>query len=389
VPSCIVIVGLAVAAARTVQGPVFAPLRLLAAAYTDLFRGVPLIVLLYIVGFGLPGLRLSGTPSNEAVLGGIALVLTYSAYVAEVFRAGIESVHPSQRMAARSLGLSYGQTMRRVVLPQAVRRVMPPLLNDLVALQKDVGLISVLGAVDAVRAAEIAKSRPPTSRRTSSPASSSSSSRSHGPPRRLGELARDPTPPGRGAGVTAVLAVRGARQALRRDDGARPRRPRRRRARGGGADRRVGVREVDAAAVREPARRARRRHGAARRRGHHRPRVDADAVRARFGVVFQAYNLFPHLTVLDNVTLASRVVRRQPRAAAEERAMALLTRVGSRTRRRSTPTGSRAASSSGPRSSARSPASRGCCCSTRSPAPWTPSSSARCSRSYASSRVRA
>jgi polar amino acid transport system permease protein len=154
----IVMVGLAVAAARTVQGPVFAPLRLLAAAYTDLFRGVPLIVLLYIVGFGLPGLRLSGTPSNEAVLGGIALVLTYSAYVAEVFRAGIESVHPSQRMAARSLGLSYGQTMRRVVLPQAVRRVMPPLLNDLVALQKDVGLISVLGAVDAVRAAEIAKS---------------------------------------------------------------------------------------------------------------------------------------------------------------------------------------------------------------------------------------
>ena len=90
-------------------------------------------------------------PTSPVVLGTIALVLTYSAYVAEVFRAGIESVHPSQRAAARSLGLTYGQTMRRVVLPQAVRRVTPPLLNDFVALQKDVGLISVLGAFDAVR----------------------------------------------------------------------------------------------------------------------------------------------------------------------------------------------------------------------------------------------
>jgi polar amino acid transport system permease protein len=108
------------------------------------------------VGFGLPGLQLQGVPDNPVVLGTIALVLTYSAYVAEVFRAGIESVHPSQRAAARSLGLSYAQTMRRVVLPQAVRRVTPPLLNDFVALQKDVGLISVLGAFDAVRAAQVA-----------------------------------------------------------------------------------------------------------------------------------------------------------------------------------------------------------------------------------------
>jgi polar amino acid transport system permease protein len=117
---------------------------------------MPLIILLYIVGFGLPGLRLQGVPTSPVVLGTLALVLTYSAYVAEVFRAGIESVHPSQRAAARSLGLTYGQTMRRVVLPQAVRRVTPPLLNDFVALQKDVGLISVLGAFDAVRNAQIA-----------------------------------------------------------------------------------------------------------------------------------------------------------------------------------------------------------------------------------------
>jgi polar amino acid transport system permease protein len=152
----IVAVGLGLAALRTLRGPLWFPVRALAAAYTDFFRGMPLIILLYIVGFGLPGLRLQGVPTSPVVLGTVALVLTYSAYVAEVFRAGIESVHPSQRAAARSLGLTYGQTMRRVVLPQAVRRVTPPLLNDFVALQKDVGLISVLGAFDAVRNAQIA-----------------------------------------------------------------------------------------------------------------------------------------------------------------------------------------------------------------------------------------
>jgi polar amino acid transport system permease protein len=152
----IVLVGLAVASLRTLRGPIWFPVRALAAAYTDIFRGIPLIILLYIVGFGLPGLRLQDVPTSPVVLGGLALTLTYSAYVAEVFRAGIESVHPSQRAAARSMGLTYGQTMRRVVLPQAVRRVTPPLLNDFVALQKDVGLISVLGAFDAVRNAQIA-----------------------------------------------------------------------------------------------------------------------------------------------------------------------------------------------------------------------------------------
>lgn len=155
----IVVVGLGTATMRTLRGPIYAPLRLLAAFYTDVFRGFPLIILLYIIGFGLPGLRLQGVPTSPVVLGSVALVLTYGAYVAEVFRAGIETVHPSQRMAARSLGLTYGQTMRKVVLPQAVRRVSPPLLNDFVALQKDVGLISVLGAVDAVRAAQIEVAR--------------------------------------------------------------------------------------------------------------------------------------------------------------------------------------------------------------------------------------
>lgn len=151
----IVVVALGLAVARTARGPVFFPLRAAATAYVDIFRGLPLILVLLLVGFGLPGLRLQGIPRDAVMLGGIALVLTYSAYVAEVFRAGIESVHPSQVAAARSLGLSRAQTMRTVVLPQAVRRVIPPLLNDLVALQKDSGLISILGAIDAVRAAQI------------------------------------------------------------------------------------------------------------------------------------------------------------------------------------------------------------------------------------------
>lgn len=148
--------GLALALLRTLRGPVFFPLRLAAAAFTDLFRGLPLLLVLFLMGFGVPALRLEGVTSNPLYLGGAALVLTYSAYVAEVFRAGIESVHPSQSAAARSLGLSTAQTLRYVVLPQAIQRVIPPLLNDAVALQKDSGLIAVLGVVDAIRAAQIA-----------------------------------------------------------------------------------------------------------------------------------------------------------------------------------------------------------------------------------------
>lgn len=155
----ILVLGLLIAVLRTLRGPVFLPVRALATGYVDLFRGVPLLIALYLIGFGLPALRLQGVPTDMAVLGTITLILVYSAYVAEVFRAGIESVHPSQRAAARSLGLTHRQSMRLVILPQAVRRVLPPLLNDFVALQKDVGLISVLGAVDAIRAAQIASAR--------------------------------------------------------------------------------------------------------------------------------------------------------------------------------------------------------------------------------------
>ncbi|ROT26542.1 amino acid ABC transporter permease [Micromonospora sp. HM5-17] len=148
-------VGLAVSLLRTLRGPVFFPVRALATGYTYTFRGLPLIIVLYVFTLGVPGLRLQGTPP-VLVLGGLALVLVYGGYLAEVFRAGIESVHPSQLAAARSLGLTYRQTMRYVVLPQAIRRVAPPLLNDVVALQKDVGLVSLAGPIDAVRAAQIA-----------------------------------------------------------------------------------------------------------------------------------------------------------------------------------------------------------------------------------------
>lgn len=150
------LLALIIAVLRTLRGPVWLPLRLLATGYVDLFRGIPLIVLLYLIGFGVPALRFTDGRINPVYLGTVALVLTYAAYVSEVFRAGIDSVHPSQRLGARSLGLSYGQSMRLVVLPQAVRRVTPPLLNDFVAMQKDVGLISLLGPLDAVRAAQIA-----------------------------------------------------------------------------------------------------------------------------------------------------------------------------------------------------------------------------------------
>jgi polar amino acid transport system permease protein len=144
---------LLLATLRTLRGPVFFPLRALAAGYTDIFRGLPLMIVLYTVGFGIPALV--GTHINVVVLGVIAITLTYSAYVSEVIRAGIEAVHPSQRLAARGMGLSFAQTQRLIVMPQAVRKMTPALMNDFVAMQKDVGLISVLGAVDAVRGAQL------------------------------------------------------------------------------------------------------------------------------------------------------------------------------------------------------------------------------------------
>jgi polar amino acid transport system permease protein len=147
----ILVFALLIAIVRSLPGPVFFPLRMLAIAYADFFRGVPTILVIYLLGFGAPALQVSGIPRDPLFWGVVALVLVYSAYVSEVYRAGIDSVHPSQEAAARSLGLSRAQALRHVILPQAVRRVMPPLLNDFIGLQKDTALVSLLGPVEAFR----------------------------------------------------------------------------------------------------------------------------------------------------------------------------------------------------------------------------------------------
>lgn len=143
-----------IALVRTSRSPILFPVRILALIYTTVMRGVPIIVVLYLIGFGIPGLGLFGR-IDPSILGTIAVIMGYSAYVSEVLRAGFNDVHPSQRASARSLGLTAGQTTRLVVIPQALRKVAPALMNDFISMQKDVGLISVLGAVDAVRAAQI------------------------------------------------------------------------------------------------------------------------------------------------------------------------------------------------------------------------------------------
>ena len=155
----IILLALLVATTRSSRSPVLFPLRVLAVAYTDVMRGVPVILWIYLIGFGVPGLGLDRPWNSPLIWGSVALVLTYASYVSEVFRAGIESVHESQRAAARSLGLGTAQTMRFVVLPQAIRRVVPPLMNDLVSLQKDVALVSLIGPIEILRQAGVDKSK--------------------------------------------------------------------------------------------------------------------------------------------------------------------------------------------------------------------------------------
>jgi polar amino acid transport system permease protein len=151
----ILVFALLLAVIRSLPGPVFFPLRALAIVYADFFRGVPTILVIAILGFGAPALQLKHVPTSTTFWGIVALVLIYTAYVSEVYRAGIESVHPSQEAAARSLGLSRGQALRHVILPQAVRRVIPPLLNDFIGLQKDTALVGILGAVEAFNQSQI------------------------------------------------------------------------------------------------------------------------------------------------------------------------------------------------------------------------------------------
>ncbi len=154
----IIILGLLVALARDVRSPALFPLRILGAAYTDIFRGIPVVLTVYLIGFGVPGLGLPRPWNSPYIWGSLALILTYAAYVAEIFRSGIESVHASQRSAAQSLGMTDADTMRFVILPQAIRRVVPAQMNMFIALQKDVALLSFIGPVEIFRQAGVFKS---------------------------------------------------------------------------------------------------------------------------------------------------------------------------------------------------------------------------------------
>ena len=287
----------------------------------------------------------SSRGSPPEVWGTIAIILTYSAYVAEVLRAGMEAVHPSQRLAARSLGLSHAQTLRLVVLPQGVRKVTPALMNDFVSMQKDVGLVSVLGAVDAVRAAQIAQADTynftpyfvagllfvvislPLIRLTDAIARRAAAARADRR-HRMSEADLE----ARGASGTdgAVLELRGLRKAFGEHEVLRgidltvdqPPGHLRHRRLAAPASRRCSRRSTCSSGIDDG------RDPAAGRRTSADPRIDVDAVRARIGVVFQQFNLFPHMSVLDNVTLASRQVHGIGRAEAEATARRLLDRIG-------------------------------------------------------------
>jgi polar amino acid transport system permease protein len=151
----VLVLGLVIAVLRSLPGPVFFPIRLLAIAYADLFRALPGVLVIFLLGLGIPSLRIPGVPSEPFFWAVVAVTLIYSAYVSEVYRAGIESIHPSQEAAARSLGLTRAQSMRFVILPQAVRRVIPPLLNDFIGLQKDTVLVSFIGVAEVFRTSQV------------------------------------------------------------------------------------------------------------------------------------------------------------------------------------------------------------------------------------------
>jgi len=152
----VLILGLLIALCRIASAPILFPLKVVCVVFVDVMRGVPTLLTVYVIGFGVPALNLSGLPTSAIVLGGIALTLCYSAYVSEVFRAGIQSIHPSQGGAALAVGLTRQQALRYVIVPQAVRRVLPPLLNDFISVQKDVALVSVIGPAEAFRMAQVA-----------------------------------------------------------------------------------------------------------------------------------------------------------------------------------------------------------------------------------------
>ena len=313
---------------RSLPGPVFFPLRAMAIVYADLFRGIPTILVIAMLGFGAPALGLSYVPTSTIFWGIVALVLIYSAYVSEVYRAGIESIHPSQEAAARSLGLTRAQTLRRVILPQAVRRVIPPLLNDFIGLQKDTALVGTLGAVEAFQQSQIDANA--TFNFTAYLAAAVLFVAITIPLARFTDwlILRDRRRRQAGGVHDETRSDRGPAQVVRQARGAARHRPGGRRARGRLPDRRLRLGQVDAPALHQPARADQRRPDLAGGRGDHARGATSNAVRRRIGIVFQSYNLFPHMTVLRNVTLAPRDAlgsrSRTPRA----RAKRLLERFG-------------------------------------------------------------
>ena len=242
----------------------FFPVRLLATVYVDLFRALPGLLVIFMLGFGIPALGIAGVPVDPFFWGVVTLTLLYSAYVSEVYRAGIDSVHPSQEAAARSLGLTRSQSLRHVVLPQAVRRVIPPLLNDFIGLQKDTVLISFIGVVEIFRTAQIKQMA--TFNFTPYVAVALVFIVVTFPLARVVDwlVARDRSRAAGGRAMTGARRPRGApdrgaAQVVRRPRGPPRHRPRRGRARGRLPDRRLGLRQVDAAALHQPPRGDRRR----------------------------------------------------------------------------------------------------------------------------------
>ena len=291
---------------------------------------MPTILVIAMLGFGAPALQLKHVPTSTTFWGIVALVLVYTAYVSEVYRAGIESVHPCQEAAARSLGLSRLQALRYVILPQAVRRVIPPLLNDFIGLQKDTALVGVLGAIEAFNQSQIDADA--TFNYTPYLAAALLFVAITIPLARFTDwlMLRDRRRrQASRACVSEALAPRGRAQVVRAARGAARHRPARRRARGRLPDRRVRLGQVDAAPLRQPDRADRRGPDRRRRRGDHRARRRREPVRRRIGIVFQAFNLFPHMTVLaQRHARAADGARTLAAREAEARATELLDRFG-------------------------------------------------------------
>ena len=323
---------LLIAVLRSLPGPVFFPLRAFAVVYADLFRGIPTILVIYILGFGVPALGLSGVPIDPLFWGVVALVLVYSAYVSEVYRAGIESVHPSQAAAARSLGLSHAKALRFVVLPQAVRRVIPPLLNDFIGLTKDTALVGLLGVVEAFRQSQIESSA--TFNFTPYMVTAVLFVLLDDPPGPAHRLARGSRSASsalrRRAHVSgpAALVLEDLHKSFGKHEVLR------------GIDLELAPHEVvcligasgsgkstllRCVNLLEPIDGGRVVLGGDEITA---PGVNVNRVRRRIGIVFQAFNLFPHMTVLRNVTLGPTQALGRSREEAKAEALELLGRFG-------------------------------------------------------------